>query len=313
MRQLRGIQAADRKETDVNNGWIAASAAHVQLHDVLDADVPGVVPKTDAGKYCWNPWPYWDPMTAPEEQQTDNFNTGGFMCKSGLCGGGGTNSMSMSMSMSYCSYDPMTGYGGDQNYCCNDAAAAAGCKKPCDKTTGACTTKSMPGETCTSSADCFNDRACLGGRCCAFAACDHTAQAPPPPPPGGYDPYGYGGMYYYEDKQRYPYRAATSARHQGEGPQRDGTTGHVHVVRRDERPLIGTRGGEHALDARAHPRAPRGVLRAACSRHGEEQGGGALLVHYQWDPITERPRTSAGLRVRVAGAQSRTRFFTWGT
>ena len=123
----------------------------------------------------YNPYPYYDyTAEGPSHQPPDNFNTGGFMCKSGLCGGGGAaNSMSY-LSYSMCSYDPYTGHGGGQNYCCNNEAKAAGCTKPCDKTTGDCTTKSMPGETCSTSADCFNDGACLSGRCCAFAACDHN-------------------------------------------------------------------------------------------------------------------------------------------
>ena len=145
----------------------------------------------------YNPYPYYDyTAEGPSHQPPDNFNTGGFMCKSGLCGGGGAaNSMSY-LSYSMCSYDPYTGHGGGQNYCCNNEAKAAGCTKPCDKTTGDCTTKSMPGETCSTSADCFNDGACLSGRCCAFAACDHN---------GGH----YPGMSGYEDKQRYRYQSCT--------------------------------------------------------------------------------------------------------
>merc|ERR1719478_1636942 len=118
-----GYRLLTGKETDVNNGWdsgVCGPTCNSTTYLHAGMWPMQCVPKTDVGKYCWNPWPYWDPMTPHEEQQTDNFNTGGFMCKSGLCGGGGANSMSMSMSMSmsYCSYDPMTGYGGDQNYCC---------------------------------------------------------------------------------------------------------------------------------------------------------------------------------------------------
>lgn len=290
-----GYRLLTGKETDVNNGWESGVCGPTcNSTSYLDAGMWPMqcVTKTDAGKYCHNPWPYYDPMTASgaaNSQPLDNFNTGGFMCKSGLCGGGGANSMSMSMSMSYCSYDPMTGYAGDQNYCCNDAAKAAGCKKPCDKTTGACTTKSMPGETCTSSADCFNDRACIGGRCCSFAACDHTAQAPPPPPPGGYDPYG--GMYYYEDNQRYRYRSCNQCS-DTEAKDHNGVErpGMCTSCGGDERLLIGDPKEESTYwDA--------GVCAPKCAE-GEYFEGGMFKCqaknkagtycwsHYQWDPIT---------------------------
>ena len=68
VRQLRrGVQAVNRKETDVNNGWESGVCGPTcNSTSYLDAGMWPMqcVPKTDAGKYCYNPWPYYDPMTA---------------------------------------------------------------------------------------------------------------------------------------------------------------------------------------------------------------------------------------------------------
>ena len=79
-------------------------------------------------------------------------------CLSGLCGGGA---------------------------CCNAAAAAAGCTKGCENswhvTPGMCTNKSIAGETCQTSSDCFGGKACVGGTCCVFSTYDAN-------PPSYYSP-----------------------------------------------------------------------------------------------------------------------------
>ena len=235
----------------------------------------------------YNPYPYYDyTAEGPSHQPPDNFNTGGFMCKSGLCGGGGAaNSMSY-LSYSMCSYDPYTGHGGGQNYCCNNEAKAAGCTKPCDKTTGDCTTKSMPGETCSTSADCFNDGACLSGRCCAFAACDHN---------GGH----YPGMSGYEDKQRYRYQSCT---------QCGDTTANDHTGM--ERPGLCTScGGDQRL-LTGDPKEEStywevGVCAPKCAEGeyfdggifectAKSQAGSNCWTHYQWDSITGESTDTGG-------------------
>jgi len=66
---------------------------------------------------------------------------GNASCLSGLCGG---------------------------RYCCNEAAAAESCGF-CESS-GACSNKSQVGGSCNSSADCYEDNACLSGTCCAFSA-----------------------------------------------------------------------------------------------------------------------------------------------
>lgn len=301
-----GYRLLTGKETDVNNGWESGVCGPTcNSTSYLDAGMWPMqcVTKTDAGKYCYNRWPYYDPMidSEPDSHPPSAFNTGGFMCKSGLCGGGGADSMSMSWST--CSYDPMSGYSGDQHYCCNDAAKAAGCTKPCDKTTGDCTTKAMPGETCTSSADCFNDRACVGDRCCAFAACDHNPQSPPPPSPGSYDPYG--GMYgMHEDSQRYRYKWCNQC---GDTKAKDHNgirrPGMCMSCGGDERLLIGDPKEESTYwDA--------GVCAPKCAE-GEYFEGGMFKCtaknkdgeycwsHYQWDPITGEATDIGGVMCKA--------------
>ena len=54
------------------------------------------------------------------------------------------------------------------SYCCSQAAADAGCMNLCDKDTGACSDKASPGEACSDTNDCFDGKACVGGRCCTF-------------------------------------------------------------------------------------------------------------------------------------------------
>ena len=53
--------------------------------------------------------------------------------------------------------------------CCDQAAADSGCTSACDPGTGTCSTRVMAGEECSSTADCYNDAACLGGRCCSMS------------------------------------------------------------------------------------------------------------------------------------------------
>ncbi|ACO70087.1 predicted protein [Micromonas commoda] len=59
-------------------------------------------------------------------------------------------------------------------YCCAEGVTSEGCASgKCDSGTGACSTKSSPGGSCTTTDDCFGGKACLGGegnkRCCDFA------------------------------------------------------------------------------------------------------------------------------------------------
>jgi hypothetical protein len=71
---------------------------------------------------------------------------GGDSCLSGRCGAGG--------------------YSG--GYCCSEAAAAESCGA-CESISGACSNRSQVGDVCSTSADCLNGGACLGGTCCAFS------------------------------------------------------------------------------------------------------------------------------------------------
>ena len=57
------------------------------------------------------------------------------LCASGMCGG---------------------------NYCCDEAAASAGCSNPCDAGTGACATTAQIGESCAADADCYDTNANCG-------------------------------------------------------------------------------------------------------------------------------------------------------
>jgi len=100
------------------------------------------VAKKMAGEYCWDNY-YYGPGGSMDEEQRENP-----MCTSGKCGGSSGNNYMMSMSP----------------YCCSDPA----CEKLCDQGTGACTTKSMPGEACSNKVDCYGEHACLGGKCCSF-------------------------------------------------------------------------------------------------------------------------------------------------
>ena len=58
-------------------------------------------------------------------------------------------------------------------YCCGQAAADAGCTNQCDNT-GACSDKASVGEACSDTNDCFDGKACLGGRCCEFTQSQYT-------------------------------------------------------------------------------------------------------------------------------------------
>jgi len=71
------------------------------------------------------------------------------------------------------------------NICCDQAAADSGCTSACDPGSGTCSTRVMAGEACSSTADCYNDAACLGGRCCSMSQSEYaelisqdTASAP---------------------------------------------------------------------------------------------------------------------------------------
>ena len=68
-------------------------------------------------------------------------------CLSGLCGG---------------------------TYCCNQAAADAGCTNPCDNM-GDCSNKASQGGECSDTNDCYDSKACLGGRCCTFSQSQYTS------------------------------------------------------------------------------------------------------------------------------------------
>ena len=50
-------------------------------------------------------------------------------------------------------------------YCCADSSCHSGM---CEIDTGSCLDQSLPGGLCSSTADCYGGKACLGGRCCAF-------------------------------------------------------------------------------------------------------------------------------------------------
>ena len=59
-------------------------------------------------------------------------------------------------------------------YCCAEGVTSEGCASgQCDSGTGACSTKSSPGGSCTTTDDCFGGKPCLGGegnkRCCDFS------------------------------------------------------------------------------------------------------------------------------------------------
>ena len=56
-------------------------------------------------------------------------------------------------------------------FCCAEGVTSEGCASGmCDSGTGACSTKSSPGQSCTTTDDCFGGNACLGSegnkRCC---------------------------------------------------------------------------------------------------------------------------------------------------
>ena len=59
--------------------------------------------------------------------------------------------------------------------CCDQAAADSGCTSACDPGTGTCSTRVMAGEACSSTADCYNDAACLGGRCCSMSQSQYAS------------------------------------------------------------------------------------------------------------------------------------------
>ena len=60
--------------------------------------------------------------------------------------------------------------------CCDQAAADSGCTSACDPGTGTCSTRVMAGEACSSTADCYNDAACLGGRCCSMSQSEYATR-----------------------------------------------------------------------------------------------------------------------------------------
>ena len=59
-------------------------------------------------------------------------------------------------------------------YCCDDQAVTDGCSGYCDSGTGACSTKVARGEECVTTDDCWDGRACLGGKCCDFSESDRN-------------------------------------------------------------------------------------------------------------------------------------------
>ena len=112
-----------------------------------------------------------------------------------------------------------------------------------------------------------------------------------PPPPGGYDPMYPGGMYYYEDKQRYRYQSCNQC---GDTKAKDHNglerPGMCTSCGGDERLLIGDPKEESTYwDV--------GVCAPKCAE-GEYFEGGMFECmakskageycwsHYQWDPIT---------------------------
>ena len=65
-------------------------------------------------------------------------------------------------------------------FCCAEGVTSEGCASGmCDSGTGACSTKSSPGQSCTTTDDCFGGNACLGSegnkRCCAFTESNFNA------------------------------------------------------------------------------------------------------------------------------------------
>ena len=260
------------------------------------------------GQVPLNPWPYWDSMTAPEEQQTDNFNTVG-SSKSGLCGGGGATRCRCR-----CRFVPQlrpdTGCC-DQNYCCNDAARAAG-EETVRQDHGRARPSPCP-------ARCELRRLLQRPRASAAGRLRRVRPHSWPPPPGGYDPYGYGGMYYYEDKQRYRYRSCnqcgdTNAKDHN-GMERPGM---CTSCGGDERLLIGDPKEESTYwDA--------GVCAPKCAE-GEYFEGGMFECmakskageycwsHYQWDPITGEASDIGGFMCAsgVCGSTVKDPFFHMG-
>uniref|UniRef100_A0A7S0X9E7 Uncharacterized protein n=1 Tax=Mantoniella antarctica TaxID=81844 RepID=A0A7S0X9E7_9CHLO len=81
-------------------------------------------------------------------------------CQSGLCGG----TPYMNEGNSY-----ESNIVGSVGFCCDKAAAASNCSKGCEAISGACTAMSGAGERCQTSAQCYGERACLDGICCAFS------------------------------------------------------------------------------------------------------------------------------------------------
>ena len=59
-------------------------------------------------------------------------------------------------------------------YCCDEQAVTDGCSGYCDSGTGACSTKVARGEECVTTDDCWDGRACLGGKCCDFSESDRN-------------------------------------------------------------------------------------------------------------------------------------------
>jgi hypothetical protein len=59
-------------------------------------------------------------------------------------------------------------------YCCDEQAVTDGCSGYCDSDTGACSTKVAQGDECVTTDDCWDGRACLGGKCCDFSESDRN-------------------------------------------------------------------------------------------------------------------------------------------
>ena len=127
---------------------------HVVTGEETDADIDtctsrhmhGHYPCSDASQYYTTQYDTCYAKTTPGGACSSSQS---YKCTSGLC---------------------------SSNICCDQAAADSGCTSACDPGTGTCSTRVMAGEACSSTADCYNDAACLGGRCCSMSQSEYASE-----------------------------------------------------------------------------------------------------------------------------------------
>jgi len=125
---------------------------------------------------------YWQTVLAftgrclPDNFCSGDLSTEYYLVHDEVTGGGSIYCYSRAAPGAGCTEDYQCQSGSCMGgYCCANGIVSSNCEVGlCDSGTGACSTKSGVGGTCSSADDCFAGKACLGGRCCSFTETDRV-------------------------------------------------------------------------------------------------------------------------------------------